>query len=116
ASVTAVTKFGANEHAETDRDGVAELKMPNENGAVTIIARAKGDVAVNSVEGREASREWTGYVYTDRPVYRPGHTVHFKALLRVRTPDGYQVPESKDVSVVIQDAEQKPVYQKSMTV
>ena len=26
--------------------------------------------------------EWQGYIYTDRPVYRPGHTVHFKAILR----------------------------------
>ncbi len=116
ATITAVTKFGANEHAETDRDGIAELKMPNENGALTIIARAKGDVAVNSVEGSDSVRDWTGYIYTDRPVYRPGHTVHFKAVLRQRTADGYQVPAGKEVSVEIQDAEQKPVYQKTLTV
>ena len=24
----------------------------------------------------------TSYIYTDRPVYRPGHTVHFKGILR----------------------------------
>lgn len=113
AAITAVAKLGANQHAETDRDGIAELKMPSGDGAVTMIASAKGDVAVNSVEGRDSDRDWTGYVYTDRPVYRPGHTVHFKALLRERTPDGYVVPEGKQVSVEIQDAEGKPVYQKS---
>ena len=30
-----------------------------------------------------------GYIYTDRPVYRPGHTVHFKGVLRQR--DGRRV-------------------------
>jgi hypothetical protein len=112
ATVTAVGKFGANEHAETDRNGIAELKMPSD-GAVTIVAATRGDVAVNSVEGRDSNRDWTGYIYTDRPVYRPGHTVHFKALLRQRTADGYQVPEGKQVSVEIQDPEGKPVYQKT---
>jgi alpha-2-macroglobulin len=116
STITAVSKFGANAHAETDRDGIAELKIAPQDGAVTIIASAKGDVAVNSVEGRESNRDWTGYVYTDRPVYRPGHTVHFKALLRERTAEGYRVPDGKQVSVEIQDAEQKPVYQKTVTV
>ena len=34
-----------------------------------------------------------GYVYTDRPVYRPGHTVHFRAILRNEMPTGYQIPD-----------------------
>ena len=29
-------------------------------------------------------RELVGYVYTDKPIYRPGHTVHIKAFLRWR--------------------------------
>jgi len=116
ATITAVAKDGVKAHAETDRDGVAELKTAPQDGALTIIASAKGDVAVNAVEGRDSVRDWTGYVYTDRPVYRPGHTVHFKALLRQRTAEGYQVPAGKQVSVEIQDAEQKPVYQKTVTV
>jgi len=116
ATVTAVAKDGEKAHAETDRDGIAELKTEPQEGALTIIAHARGDVAVNSVEGRNFERDWTGYVYTDRPVYRPGHTVHFKALLRQHTADGYQVPAGKQVSVEIQDTEQKPVYQKTLIV
>ena len=64
----------------------------------------------------ETSREhWMGYIYTDRPVYRPGHTVHFKGILRQRTAGGYTVPAGKSLSVEIQDAEQKPVYRKTLT-
>jgi uncharacterized protein YfaS (alpha-2-macroglobulin family) len=56
------------------------------------------------------------YVTTDRPIYRPGHTVHFKGVLRVRNPEGYAVPVGKTVSIEIHDPEQKPVYQKAFTV
>ena len=31
---------------------------------------------------RERSRALKAYVYTDRPIYRPGHDVHLKAVLR----------------------------------
>ena len=34
---------------------------------------------------RESPRELVGYVFTDKPIYRPGHTVHLKAVLRWRT-------------------------------
>jgi uncharacterized protein YfaS (alpha-2-macroglobulin family) len=33
---------------------------------------------------RPESRQLVGYTYTDRPVYRPGHTVHYKSVLRWR--------------------------------
>ena len=117
AKVTAFTKDGEKAHAETDRDGIAELKAtaPPENG-MTVMAQADGDVAVNAIDGREPVGDWTGYVYTDRPVYRPGHTVHFKALLRIHSGDGYQVPAGRKVTVLVQDAEQKPVYQKALVV
>lgn len=70
---------------------------------------------MNSVGGYEAS-EWMGYIYTDRPVYRPSHVVHFKGVLRLRSADGYDVPAVRKVSVEIQDPDQKPVYQKTLTV
>ena len=52
-----------------------------------MVARSGADFAVNTLAGYafETSREhWPGYIYTDRPVYRPGHTVHFKGILRQR--------------------------------
>jgi uncharacterized protein YfaS (alpha-2-macroglobulin family) len=33
---------------------------------------------------REPQRNLVGYTYTDRPVYRPGHLVHYKSVLRWR--------------------------------
>ena len=76
-NITAVTKEGEKAHSKTDQDGIAELNItPPRDGDLTIIARSDRDVAVNAVRGRfSADDQWTGYVYTDRPVYRPGHTV-----------------------------------------
>jgi uncharacterized protein YfaS (alpha-2-macroglobulin family) len=115
--VEALNKKGAGVTARTDRDGSAEIKSLPGNGEFTLLAHKGRDYAVNSVgwDGAGAD-EWMGYLYTDRPIYRPGHTVHFKGLLRLRATDGYDVPAGRKVSVEIQDPDQKPVYQKTLTV
>jgi uncharacterized protein YfaS (alpha-2-macroglobulin family) len=102
---------------ETDSDGVAEIKAENiHSDDLRIVARRDADCAVAAISyGASAEDRWAGYVYTDRPVYRPGHTVHFKGILRLRTLTGYDVPAAKPVSVEIQDPEQKPIYRKSLT-
>ena len=38
------------------------------------------------------------YLYTDRPIYRPGQTVYFKAVARSQYNARYQLPEQKDLS------------------
>ena len=35
----------------------------------------------------QPARELAAYIYTDKPIYRPGHTVHIKAVLRWRQLD-----------------------------
>jgi len=42
-------------------------------------------------------------MYTDRPVYRPGHRVHFKGILRLRWNNFYRVPPATAVTVVIME-------------
>lgn len=116
--IRAVTRQGEAAHAQTDREGIAELRVkPLQEGALTFVARNGGDTAITSIRDDlyTDGNQWTGYVYTDRPVYRPGHTVHFKAILRRVSPDGYVVPAGQKVSVEIQDAEQKTIYQKTLT-
>src|SRR5262249_57230742 len=105
--------------SDTGPDGISETKPPPENAEdVRLIAHSGAHYAVNTLSGYDfggARDSWTGYIYTDRPVYRPGHTVHFRAVLRLRTATGYDIPAGKSLSVEIQDAEQKPVYKKSLT-
>ena len=105
--------------AETNADGIAEL--PYNAAAVDdlrVVARRGKSYAVNALSGMGSSERglWTGYAYTDRPIYRPGHTVHFRAIVRLHGVDGYSIPAGKTVQVTVADPEQKQVYRKTLTI
>ncbi|HLW53739.1 MAG TPA: MG2 domain-containing protein [Candidatus Angelobacter sp.] len=59
----------------------------------------------------DPGEDWVGYIYTDRPVYRPGHPVHFKGILRSRSGEKYRVPAGQQVQMTVQDSNGKQVYQ-----
>src|SRR5690606_1438121 len=44
------------------------------------------------------------YIYTDRPVYRPGQPVHFKGIARSKRDNDYQVPEDRQIYVNVYNA------------
>jgi uncharacterized protein YfaS (alpha-2-macroglobulin family) len=122
AQLFLLTRDARLDTAESDANGLAELKIGDAKDAnqndLRLVARSGPNFAVNTLASYafETSREhWTGYIYTDRPVYRPGHTVHFKGILRQRGAAGYIVPAGKPFPVEIQDAEQKPIYRKTLT-
>ena len=120
AEIYPVSRDKHGSKAETNGDGIAEMAIPGAEGTdLRMVARYKNDVAVTVLENYAFSvdrEDWNGYIYTDRPVYRPGHTVHFKGIVRTTSTAGFTVPAGKQVSVQIQDTDQKPVYQKAMTV
>lgn len=44
------------------------------------------------------------FVYTDRPLYRPGQRVYFKGLARKRTSEGtYRLPENTTADILVED-------------
>ncbi|MCA9979887.1 MAG: Ig-like domain-containing protein, partial [Anaerolineales bacterium] len=45
--------------------------------------------------------EGTVYFYTDRPIYRPGQTVHFKGIVRENDDLNFSLPEGRSVNVRI---------------
>ena len=99
----------------TDSDGLAQIAVSDprpEN--VLVMARTADDFAVNSPwsywMSTDPEHSLTTYVYTDRPVYRPGDTVHFKFILRTRSGFNYQAPANRDFNVKIDDVESKEVF------
>src|SRR5581483_5655204 len=105
--------------AETNADGVVQIPYGDKKVEnYRLVVRHDNDFAVNTADSQQTAMrdDWMGYTYTDRPVYRPGHTVHFKSLVRQRQPVGYGLPAGRTVSVEIMDPDQKPVYQKTLTV
>jgi alpha-2-macroglobulin len=117
-SVSAVAKNQNLVQVKTNSDGIAEFAAKGSwADDVRIVARNGPGVAVTTLPGyARKDNPWTGYIYTDRPVYRPGHVVHFRGVLRLRTDGGYQVPAGERVSVQIQASNDQPVYQKTLTV
>ena len=63
-----------------------------------------------------ATSKWASYVYTDRPVYRPGHTVHWKALLRARVENHLELPKIPSIHVRIADEQDHPIFDQQLPI
>jgi len=104
----------------TDRDGLFETPLgPNKDEPPIGIARCGAQTTATDPGAfalREGPRELVGYIYTDKPVYRPGHPVRLKAILRWRE-KGALVPfERKPVEIAIADTNDKVVFRASRPV
>ena len=102
-----------------DEQGLIEARLSEERPEdVLLLARQGDDFAAVSLYGwslgTDPERNLTGYIYTDRPVYRPGHTVYFRGILRVQSEAGYQLFQRKEVEVEVQDPEGKSVFKKTL--
>ena len=108
---------------QTDSDGFASLTMTVRGGAqgaepenVWILARHGADTAIMTPWGygfgQQNAQQAKAYIYTDRPVYRPGHTVHIKAILRKEQNDTLVLPEQQSVRLRVAGPENKIVLEK----
>ncbi|HEX3465961.1 MAG TPA: MG2 domain-containing protein [Candidatus Elarobacter sp.] len=52
----------------------------------------------------------SAFVHTDRPIYRPGDVVHYRAILRDGVPGAYTVPTG-DLTVRVKDANGKAIVE-----
>lgn len=69
------------------------------------------DLPVEYYPGR-----YKGYLYTDRPIYRPGQTVYFKGILRQDDDAHYTLPPlDKPVHVSISDPQGKNLFSENFT-
>jgi len=104
----------------TDADGVLATTLPavRSDNLVTI-ARCGNDVTITDPRGyalRAPTRELMGYVYSDKPVYRPGHTAHVRAVLRWRQSDTLIAFDRPNAEVTATDVNDKVVFRQSLPV
>jgi alpha-2-macroglobulin len=110
--------------AQTDADGVAELKGTVSKGAdadsLWVTASSQDEFAAVTPMAwsfnTSDSNKWASYVYTDRPVYRPTHTVHWKALLRARVDNHLELPKIPNIHVRISDEQDHPIFDQQLPV
>jgi uncharacterized protein YfaS (alpha-2-macroglobulin family) len=63
------------------------------------------------------SQPYSGYFYTDRPIYRPGQTVRFKGILRTDDDARYGLPKGvESLTVTVSDDQGKEIYSADLPV
>jgi len=104
------------------RSGAAETRRPDASGLVSFPRAAgngSGDVLVargddgalavtRGVTGYQSASE-RGYVQTDRPIYRPGDRVRFRAIVRDGGPGAFSVPNGEQ-QVRLRDPSGKTIF------
>ncbi len=60
--------------------------------------------------------EYSVYLYTDRPIYRPGQPVHFRGVIRNKDDVTYSIPNMTTVPVQIYDDSGEIIYDKELAI
>lgn len=94
--------------ATTDAEGIAKTPLvANVTGAYVVSGE---DSAVVTTWGdslnyaSEAYNVTKTYVYTDRPIYRPGHEVRWKVISRIGYDAHFDIDNSKPINVYVYDS------------
>ncbi|MEJ5198768.1 MAG: alpha-2-macroglobulin family protein, partial [Anaerolineae bacterium] len=125
--------LGIEVSATTNRDGIAEATFdPPRQPWQTLLAlvrTADGGFGVASsawtsgigpwdfrISSDTSPEPYRGIVYTDRPIYRPGQTVYWKAIIRRDRDALYELPTpGQVVTVTVNDGEGKTLWRRPMT-
>ena len=98
----------------TGTDGVFDARF-NETATDDVVSVATCGAQVTATDPgswylHEAQRDLVGYIYTDKPIYRPGHTVHIKGVLRWRAHGALQPFDAPEVEVRVTDVTGKVIF------
>lgn len=105
---------------ETGADGVyqADRKELRDPADLRVFAIADGHIASSVVNlnglGVAQGLSRAGYLYTDRPAYRPGQLVHLKGFIRDAVNDIYVVPEKRDYKLEVFDSRNRLVMEEEI--
>lgn len=94
-------------HATTNADGIARLPMRPVDTAMVWAFRG-AHRAATYISASQLT-PYVQYLFTDRPVYRPGQKVYFKGITRERVENDYRVPPFVRAEVTLVDPENKRV-------
>lgn len=96
---------------ETNSESLLILAKQSNNFAISDL----GSMYFGGYEEESEAPNLTSFVYTDRPVYRPGHKVNFKGIIREMNPDGsYKQISADTVNVTVSDANSANIFTKEL--
>ncbi len=127
--------FGWHGEGHTDQTGVYRYTTSSDTGLwddYFIFSGEPGDerFAVTFNDWDSGIRPWdfelisdygkaayAGYLYTDRPIYRPGQKVYFKGIVRADDDAAYSIPKGvNNLLVLINDPQGKELYRETLPV
>ncbi|MDF1666024.1 MAG: tetratricopeptide repeat protein, partial [Planctomycetota bacterium] len=94
------------EGGKTNQDGIYQKEL--DGYKVQVFAKQGKSVSYAQAHKQNSQSfgySAKGYIYTDRPVYRPGHVVHYKGILREIDRGQYIRPKKAKVRVRIIDSQ-----------
>lgn len=107
------------ESGTTNADGIAHAALSGDEDSRSVIvatfgqSRALCSVYSYNDDSSSATRIWA---YTDRPVYRPGDEVQFKALVRVLHGTSYALPSPGTAQIEVRDPNDTVMQRMSLPV
>lgn len=113
--------------ATTDSTGIARLVLPENRNTVIVIGE-QPFAAIAEGWGRGIApwdfgmgegvweQKFRAYIYTDRPIYRPGQTVNFKGILRAEDDASFGLSNIRTVKVTLRNAAWQELYSQSLPV
>jgi len=98
---------------ETGSDGTFSIaRLPGD--ARLVIASLGDSVSLCHADMPGSRPSLAVYLFTDRPVYRPGHTVYFKGIVRKPLEIGYEMPAQTEFEVVAQNAKGEQFFARTI--
>ncbi|MBX3120339.1 MAG: carboxypeptidase regulatory-like domain-containing protein [Fimbriimonadaceae bacterium] len=92
---------------QTDADGTFSYKIQRSGSRKREVVLAQHGnswaVADSYLDSQSEGSQVTTYMYSDRPIYRPGDTVEFKGITRILRGSTYEVAANKPVSIEVRD-------------
>lgn len=99
--------------AVTGADGTAVIAQ-GVGDTTVIVETDSGDRAATTNYVGSPDGQLRAHFQTDRPIYRPGQTVSFKAILRLTEGQGYRPIASGNVKVTVRDSRDNPLEEMNL--
>jgi uncharacterized protein YfaS (alpha-2-macroglobulin family) len=113
---------------QTDAQGLFVTQVPFDPQPLIVVGERDGEITASGLSNEWMQGGWYGwwqpapkadrtqaYIYTDRPIYRPGQTVHAKIVARYDNDAIYsRIPLEWDVIVRLRDARNNVVAEQTL--
>ena len=101
----------------TNREGVVKFRLPDDmpqRNTVLIARQGESCAFVDFYLNKRRGDQTRIYIYTDRPVYRPGDEVFYKGIVRNLVGSEYRIPAPGPVGIKVEDADRNLIDTKTL--